>query len=189
MTADQIFAAVIDEKNDNVVMNEQIRNEINVSNIIAIDYNKFEKLCRKNNLQSFVFKYDNISANITVMTIIFDVKNKKMKILFKYQNYADVFNEINANKLFKHRFHNYIIETKNKIFSFEFIYNLFIIELKILKKYSNDNLKREFIVFFSSLTETLIMFIKKKNDDLRLCINDKDLNVIIEKNRYFISLI
>ena len=187
MTADQDFAAVADEKNDDVTMNERIRNEINVSNIIAIDYDEFEKLCKKDNLQTFVFQYDNISA--TVMTTIFDEKNEKIKISFKYQNYADVFDEINANELLKHKSHDHAIKTKKKILSFESIYNLFIIELETLKKYLNDNLKKEFIILFFSSTKTLIMFVKKKNDDLRLCVDYSDLNVIIVKNRYFISLI
>ena len=77
LTTDQHFAAVADEKNDDVAMNEQICNEINVSNIIAINYDEFEKLCRKDNLQTFVFQYDNINA--TVMKIIFDEKNEKNK--------------------------------------------------------------------------------------------------------------
>ena len=47
-------------------MNKQIRNEIHVSNIIAINYDEFEKLCKKDNLQLFVFQYDNINAKITV---------------------------------------------------------------------------------------------------------------------------
>ena len=64
-------------------MNKRIRNEINVSNIIAIDYNEFEKLCRKDNLQAFVFQYDNINFKITVITIVFDEKIEKI-ILFKY---------------------------------------------------------------------------------------------------------
>ena len=96
LTADQNSAAVIDERNDDFTINERICNEINVSNIIAIDYDEFERLCRKNNLQAFVFQYDNISAMITVMTTIFDEKNEKV-ILFKYQNYANVFDEPDAN--------------------------------------------------------------------------------------------
>ena len=56
-------------------MSKRIRNERNVSNIVAIDYDEFEKLCKKDNLQAFVFQYDNISA--IVMTIIFDEKNEK----------------------------------------------------------------------------------------------------------------
>ena len=109
-------------------------------------------------MQSFVFQYDNISVK---MTTIFDEKNKKITS-FKYKNYTDVFDEINTNKLSKHKSHDHAMKTKNKIFSFEFIYNLFIIEFKTLRKYLNDNLKRKFIVFFSSSTETIIMFVKKK---------------------------
>ena len=55
LTADQNSAAVVHEENDDVTMNERNRNEINVSNIIAIDYDEFEKLCKKDNLQTFVF--------------------------------------------------------------------------------------------------------------------------------------
>ena len=33
------------------------------------------------------------------------------------------------------------------------------------------------------------MFVKKKDDDLRLCVDYRDLNVITVKNRYLISLI
>ena len=82
------------------------------------------------------------------MTTIFDEKNEKIKISFKYQNYTDMFNKTDANKLSKHRFHDHAIETKNKIFFFEFIYNLFITKLETFEKYLNDNLKRKFIVFF-----------------------------------------
>ena len=58
-------------------MSERTRNKINISNIIAIDYDEFEKLCKENNLQTFLFQYDNISAKITVITTIFDEKMKK----------------------------------------------------------------------------------------------------------------
>ena len=84
MTVDQNSTAIIDKRNDDIAINKQIRNEINVSNIIAIDYNEFEKLCKKDNLQSFVFWYNNISVKITIMTTIFDKKNEIIKILFKY---------------------------------------------------------------------------------------------------------
>ena len=82
LTADQNFAAVIDERNDDIAMSKQIRNEINVSSIIAIDYDEFKRLCKKDNLQTFIFQYDNINA--TVMTIIFDEKDEKIKTSFKY---------------------------------------------------------------------------------------------------------
>jgi hypothetical protein len=61
--------------------------------------------------------------------------------------------------------------------------------LKILKSYIEDNLIKDFIisnVFFSS---ALILFIKKKDDELRLCVDYKNLNVVIIKNKYFLSFI
>ena len=55
LTTNQKTVAAMNEKNDDVAKNEQIRNGLNVSIIIAIDYDKFEKICKKNNLQLFVF--------------------------------------------------------------------------------------------------------------------------------------
>ena len=72
-----------------------------------------------------------------------------------------MFDEINANKLIKHRFHDQAIETK--IFFFlDFIHNLFITTFEIFRKYLKDNFKKNFIVFCSLSTNTFIMFIKKK---------------------------
>ena len=84
---------------------------------------------------------------------------------------------------------NFIItQSKRKIiFFFDFIYNLFITKHDIHKKYLNGNFQKEFIVFFSLFKNAFIMFVKK-NENLRLCVNYKDLNFIIIKNCYFISL-
>ena len=91
--------------------------------------------------------------------------------------------------MFEHKFHDHAIETKNKILSFDFIYNLFITKFETFRKYLNDNYKNKCIVFFSLFADTFIMFVKKKNGNLRLCVDYKNLNFIIVKNRYFISLI
>ena len=37
----------MNEKNDYVAKSERIYNELNVSIIIAIDYDEFEKICKK----------------------------------------------------------------------------------------------------------------------------------------------
>ena len=37
-------------------------------------------------------------------------------ILFKYHDYIDVFDKIDANELFQHRSYNHAIETKSNIF-------------------------------------------------------------------------
>ena len=90
--------------------------------------------------------------------------------------------------MFTHKFHDHAIKTKNKIFFFDFNYNLFITKFEILWKYLNNNFKKKFIVFFSSFANAFIMFVKK-NGNLRLCVNYKNPNFIIVKNRYFVSLI
>ena len=140
-------------------------------------------------MQSFVFQYDNINDKITIVTIISNKKNDIIKILFKYHDYANVFDKIDINKLFKHKTYDYAIETKNKILFFDFTYNLFITKLEIFRKYLNNNFKKNFIVFFLSFADAFNMFVNKKIENLRLCVNYKILNFIIMKNRYFISLI
>ena len=47
LPADQETVAAMNKKNDDVAKIERIRNELNVSIIIAIDYNEFEKICKK----------------------------------------------------------------------------------------------------------------------------------------------
>jgi hypothetical protein len=71
----------------------------------------------------------------------------------------------------------------------DLIYNLSLIELKILKSYIEDNLIKDFIISSVFSSSALILFIKKKDDELRLCVNYKSLNVVTIKNKYLLSLI
>jgi hypothetical protein len=61
--------------------------------------------------------------------------------------------------------------------------------LKILKKYLNKNLEKKYIQYFINSAETLILFILKKDGNLRLYVNYRDLNKIIIKNRHSFLLI
>ena len=134
LTTNQEIGVVVNEKNNDVAKIERIRNKLNVSIIIAIDYDEFEKICKKDNLQSFVFQYDNINVQITIVTVISNKKNEVIKISFKYHNYTDVFNKIDASKLFEHRSHDDAIETKDKFF---FSYLFIICLLRNLKFFKN----------------------------------------------------
>jgi hypothetical protein len=115
---------------------------------------------------------------------------KSLKKLFeKYKDFANVFDKINVNKLFEHNSQNHAINTKNKMFSFELMYNLLMIELELFKKYFDEFLTKEFIIFFSLFVDVSILFVKKSKNDFKLCVNYTKLNVIMIKNRYSISLI
>jgi hypothetical protein len=74
------------------------------------------------------------------------------------------------------------------IFPYKFIYKLSENELKILKKYLNKNLEREYIQHSINPIEVSILFILKKNGSLRLCVNYKDFNKITVKNRHLFPL-
>ena len=80
--------------------------------------------------------------------------------------------KINKNALFKNR-----------------IYLLLNYKFEQIKKYLNEHLKKEFIVFNYVLFVSFILFIKKLNEDLRFYMNYRKFNVIIKRNRYLISLI
>jgi hypothetical protein len=50
-------------------------------------------------------------------------------------------------------------------------------------------MKKSFIIEFVSFAKALILFVKKTNEKFRLCVNYKELNEIIIKNRYSLSFI
>jgi hypothetical protein len=131
-----------------------------------------------------------LDIEFSMNDFIIETMIKSSKEIFeKYKNFADVFYKVNADKLLKHDSQNHAINTKNKMFSFESMYNLSMIELELFKEYFDEFLTKEFIVFSSSFVDASISFVKKSKNDLRFCVNYKELNVITIKNRYSIFLI
>ena len=76
-----------------------------------------------------------------------------------------------------------------KQFSYNSIYSIFEIKLKILRIYLNKYLANKYIRLFKLFANISILFMRKKNDSLRLYINYKGFNIIIIKNRYFLLFI
>ncbi len=112
------------------------------------------------------------------------------EISFQYVAFQDIFFEIKAHKFSKHDSHDHVIEIlSNRDFFFDLIYNLSAMKLKILKNYIDEYMKKNFIIEFVSFAKALILFVKKTNDKLRLCVNYKNLNEIIIKNRYSLFFI
>jgi len=62
-------------------------------------------------------------------------------------------------------------------------------QLKKVKTYLDENLKREFIRPSKSLTEYSILFVSKKNDIKQLCVDYRQLNKITKQDSYFLLLI
>ena len=69
------------------------------------------------------------------------------------------------------------------------LYNLFQKGLAELRRYLNNVLNKGWIKLSMSFVDASILFVLKKDEELRLCVNYKDLNAIIIKNSHFLSLI
>ena len=111
-------------------------------------------------------------------------------ILECLKKFVEINNEKKIYELSNHEFDDHAINLKeNKKSSYDLIYSLFENELTVLRVYFDKHLKNEFIKFSFFSIEVSILFVKKKNEILRLCVNYRDLNLLIIKNRYFLSLI
>jgi len=62
-------------------------------------------------------------------------------------------------------------------------------KLQKIKNYLTEHLNKDFISSSSASYASLILFVKKKDDSLRFCVNYRKLNALIKRNRYFLSLI
>ena len=115
------------------------------------------------------------------------------KLFINYHNYANVFNRSQANILSSHRFYNYKLKfaeraDKNTLFKNR-IYLISNYKFEQIKKYLNEHLKKEFIIFNYASFASSVLFAEKSNNKLRFYVNYRKLNVIIKRNYYFISLI
>ena len=109
---------------------------------------------------------------------------------FEFKSYENCFNSKNAEMLFIHENENHIINLKfNKKSLYDSLYALLEKKFQILQNYLLKNLALNRIRKFFNLAEMLILFIFKKNNSLRLCVNYRNLNIIIIKNKCFLFLI
>jgi hypothetical protein len=112
------------------------------------------------------------------------------KLPSEYVSFQDVFEEKNADILPEHRPYDMSIDLKpGTVVPFGPIYNLSQPELEELRKYIDDNLKKGFIRPSKSPGGAPILFVKKKDGSLRLCVDYRGLNALTVKNRYPLPLI
>jgi hypothetical protein len=109
----------------------------------------------------------------------------------EYAKYQKLFQEKKRlQNLSKHQSWNYeIFLEKEQTLKFMLTYRLIEQQLMKLQKYLNKNLEKDYIWLSTSSAEYSILFISKKNEKLRLCVNYRQLNNIIKKNQYSLSLI
>jgi hypothetical protein len=138
-----------------------------------------------------LYKSDTTIKINVVSTFVESVDDSAKKIFFEFRKFDDVFSLKNEKTLTSHKENvDHVIELKNdKQLSYEFLYNLFNFELKTLRLYLDDALTRDIVKHSMNSIKTSMLFVLKKNEKLRLCVDYRDLNKIIRKNRHSLSLI
>ena len=90
----------------------------------------------------------------------------------EYQAFTEVFSKKKVNELPAHKMHNHTINLEGTGDPpFGPLYNLSGNELKVLWDYLADNLVEGFIQALTSPLKVPILFLKKKDSTLQLCVN------------------
>ncbi len=101
-----------------------------------------------------------------------------------------MFSEIVSDSLNMHdQMKHFIDLMKSKMSYIESIYKMTQDELAVIQDYLDSALKKKWIYLSSSSAEASVLFVKKLNESLCLCMNYHDLNKMTVKNNYSLSLL
>jgi len=129
-------------------------------------------------------------STIQVKSTTISEKIDLSAILEEYYEYADVFSKSKAETLVLYRPYDLRIDLeKDSHPPVGTIYSLSKFEQEALKEFIDENLTNGFIRSTSSPHEALVLFVKKKDGSLRLCIDFRGLNKITKKDQYLLPLI
>ncbi len=119
-----------------------------------------------------------------------DIKSFHHETPSQYKEFKDVFGKKNIDTLPKHRPYDYTINLEEGTQPlFELIYNLSHYEIPTFCEYIDENLEKGFVWHSKSSASAPILFVKKKDEFLRICVNYHGLNQLTIKNWYVLPLI
>jgi len=108
----------------------------------------------------------------------------------EYHEFHDVFSGEKANALAPHRLYDLKINLEEGVKLFQGpIYSLLPLELTALREFLEENIWNGFIHPSKSPWGSLVLFVKKKDGSLCLCIDFHALNSVTEKDCYPLPLI
>ena len=157
----------------------------NIAIIGAAVFLHASKLLDSHNFKLCLCSSD-IQTNFTKLVETPDLSN----VPFKYHEFADVFSKTKAEVLTSHYPYNLKINLEEGAQPpVGPIYSLLASEQEALKEFIEENLNMGFIWSTSSLHSLLVLFVKKKDGLLCLCVNFHGLNHISKKDCYPLLLI
>jgi hypothetical protein len=144
-------------------------------NIAMIEALAFNMMSKRKNVSLFFVTLKNVEKHFE--------KHSKSNIVIKdvlsseYHEFLNVFDKKAFNTLASHRSYDHkIVLEKDAISEYTLLYKMFEEELKIVKKYLEDNLKKRFIAASRSSFVSSVMFMKKADESLRFCVDYRKLN-------------
>ncbi|MBW0556418.1 hypothetical protein O181_096133 [Austropuccinia psidii MF-1] len=100
-----------------------------------------------------------------------------------YHQYLDVFSKVKSEKLAPHRACDHHIELEGSLPPAGVIYSLSKQESDTLRAYISENVAKGFIRPSSSSTGAPVLFVRKKDGGLLLCVDYCKLNDVTRKNK------
>ncbi len=174
----------------------------NLMNIAMIETATYKSLVKWLNVTTFaiiVTKIDrllktarNKSEDVNLQELSYEeiLKEVKAKLSSKYHDYLDVFDRAMTDQLSSHRLYDHKIELiDEKTSSQSHLYHMSDHKLQKMKNYLIKHLNKDFISSSSASYASLILFIEKKDDSLRFCVDYRKLNALIKRDHYSLSLI
>ena len=158
--------------------------------ITMVGASAFIRQARRAKLQVFSASLYDINRGLDRKAI--EEGRLKIEVLVpvEYHDFLPLFSDIAARELPPHRPYDHTIPLKEG-FSPPFgpIYSLSRTELEALKAWLEENLSKGFIHSSSSPAGAPILFVKKSDGSLRLCVDYRGLNDGTVKNRYPLPLL
>ncbi len=168
-------------------------------NIVMIKVVAYWTLVKKKNVKIFTLIISEInkmlssikdSAKLNEIISVMSLKKLKKKLLIVYHDFLNVFDREKTIQLLLHRLYDHKIELEDESQSSRSqLYLMLNHKLQKIKKYLEENLKKKFITLSKASFASSILFVEKKDDSLRFCVNYWKLNALIKRNHYSILLI
>jgi len=110
----------------------------------------------------------------------------------EYHEFLNVFSRKASDELPEQKSFDHYIELEGdpeKELRNPSLYSMLTEELRIVKKYLEDNLNKGFIEVSSAPMASPVLFVRKPGRGLRFCVDYRKLNAMTRKNRYPLLLI
>src|SRR6266481_1215449 len=150
---------------------------------------EFARVCKVEGVP--VFRLETVAPEVSgrLTTTVPDPSSLN-SIPEQYHDFADVFSKAKASVLADHRPYDLKITLEDGTTPpLGPVYSLSQEELKALHKFIDENVATVFITPSHSSHGALVLFIKKKDGSLRLCVDFRGINRITKKDRYPLPLI